>query len=101
MNKKNGQTFGVVAAMVISTGLSIGCANLGSKESDVVISMNDLPPTVKSLATKEMGGGKIKEVEKEMDHGKMIYAITYFDTAGKLMEIEYAEDGTLISKGKE
>jgi len=56
---------------------------------------------VKPLAEKEVIGCKIKEVEKEMKHGKVIYAITYFDRAGALMELEYAEDGTLISKGRE
>ncbi len=92
-----------MGAMVGSMMLSSGCAVFGAKEAeetDVVISMNDLPPAVKPLAEKEVAGCRIIEVEKENKDGKVIYAITY-DQAGVEMEIEYAEDGTLLSKGKE
>ena len=94
---------GIAAIVGISLGLSTGCALFGQKEADEgdeVISMNELPPAVKPLAEKEVAGYKIIEVEKEIKHGKVIYTITY-DQAGTTMEIEYAEDGTLISKEKE
>lgn len=87
--------------MIAMTGLSTGCAMLEFHQEDQVISMNQLPPAVKPLAEKEVVGCRIKEVEKETKNEKAIYAITYFDPAGTLMEIEYAENGTLISKGKE
>jgi len=81
--------------------LASGCAVLGPRAPDQAISMDDLPPAVKPLAEKEVVGCTIKEVEKEMKRGKVIYAISYFDPSGTLMEIEYAEDGVLISKGEE
>ena len=90
----------VVALLVVTTvTLVSGCSFLGQKKSEV-ISMNELPAAVKPLADKETAGCKIIEVEKEMKNGKVIYAITY-DQAGIEMEVEYAPDGTLISKGKE
>lgn len=101
MKKWSVECFGTAALMVASIGLSTGCAMLEFNENDQVISMNQLPPAVQTLAEKEVAGCKIKEVEKETEHDKVIYAITYFDQAGVLMEIEYAENGTLISKGKE
>ena len=95
--------FRAAAAMVAVLGGSLalsGCAHFGGKESDKVITINDLPTAVRRLAEKEVAGGKIIEVEKEMEDGTVVYSITY-DDAGKKMEIEYAEDGTLLSKGKE
>ena len=80
--------------------LTSGCAHVGEHDSDVVITMQDLPAAVRPLAEKEVVGCRIIEVEKENKNGKVIYAVTY-DQAGVEMEIEYAEDGTLISKGRE
>lgn len=99
MEELIGKRLGLAAVIIASIGLSTGCAMF--KEKDQVLSMSQLPPAVKSLAENEVMGCKIKEVEKELRKGKVVYAITYFDAAGTLMEIEYSEDGTLISKGKE
>lgn len=85
------------AALLLLTN---GCAMLGQHETDQVISMQELPAAVRPLAEKEVAGFRIIEVEKENKNGKVIYAITY-DQAGVEMEIEYAEDGTLISKERE
>ena len=94
------QGIGIAVAVVVSLMVCTGCAHFGSNEADQVISMSDLPAAVRLLAEKEVAGSKIIEVEKEMKEGKVIYAITY-DQAGTKMEVEYAEDGALISKGKE
>jgi hypothetical protein len=92
----------VIAAVVLGVvALAVGCATWQQKSSDVTITMGELPDAVKPLAEKETDGCKIKEVERETKKGKVIYAITYWDQEGALMEIEYAEDGTLISKGLE
>ena len=89
-----------MGAILGSLVLTSGCELLGAKEADKVITMNDLPPAVKTLAEKEVAGCKVIEVEQEMKDGHVIYAITY-DQNGTAMEIEYAPDGKLISKGKE
>jgi len=83
-----------------SLALTSGCKCVGGKETEKVISMNDLPPAVKPLAEKEVAGCKILEVEQEMEGGKTIYSITY-DKAGTKMEVEYSADGKLLSKEKE
>jgi uncharacterized membrane protein YkoI len=99
---KNIRARGIAIGVVVLVGLILttGCLFMDDEDS-TLITMNELPAVVKPLAEKEIAGGKIKEVEKEIDDGKVIYAITYFDKDGTLMEIEYAEDGKLISKGKE
>jgi len=99
MNREQKHCIAIGAIFIVSLACVSGCA--WNKSMDVEISMNELPATVKPLADKEVAGCRIKEVEKETKDGKVIYAITYFDQAGTLMEIEYDEDGTLISKGKE
>jgi hypothetical protein len=71
-----------------------GCAS-GEKETPVA--MADLPAAVKATLDRETVGGEVREAEKELKNGKMIYS---FDAkiAGKCYDIDIAEDGTLISK---
>jgi len=98
MNRTTMHGFGIVTALAVSLVMGTGCALLGEK--DQVITMSDLPAAVKPLAEKDVAGCKVIEVEKEMKHGKVVYAITY-DAAGTKMEVEYSPDGKLLSKGKE
>ena len=100
MKKGTSQRRAVAAVAVTIFAISTGCAILDLKETEQKITLNDLPAAVKSLAEKETAGCRIKEVEKEMKGEKVIYSITY-DQAGTTMELEYAADGTLISKEKE
>ncbi len=97
---------GIVMGTMMIGGLvfSSGCAIVGDgsdDSTDIKISMGELPGAVKPLAEKELDGCKVKEVEKEMKDGKTIYAITYYEKDGTLMELEYAENGKLLSKAKE
>ena len=85
-------------AMIGAMAFTNGCALFGAADKE--ISMNELPVAVRPLAEKEVGKGKIIEVEKDMKGGKVIYAITY-DRSGTPMELEYLADGTLLFKGKE
>jgi uncharacterized membrane protein YkoI len=87
----------IVTAFVV---LIAGCNFFGDNEQDQSITMEDLPVAVKLLAEKETEGCKIKEVEKEIHDGEIIYAITY-DQDGTEMEIEYTPEGKLISKESE
>ena len=64
------------------------------------ISMRQLPSVVRALAEKETAGCELIEVEKEMKDGKVIYAVTY-NEKGTEMELEYSEDGILLSKAPE
>ncbi len=100
MNKKAKVWIGVVSVAAMVLGCVVGCAHFQAKQADEVITMDELPSAVKPLAEQETVGCKIVEVEREVKKGKVIYAVTY-DQDGTLMEVEYGEDGTLISKGKE
>lgn len=101
MNHKriNRWMMGVIVTLG-AIALATGCAMFEKKDNADEISMDQLPLVVKSAAEKETAGCKIIEVEKEFKDGQVIYAVTY-DEKGKEMEIEYSEDGTLLSKGLE
>jgi uncharacterized membrane protein YkoI len=90
----------MVGGLVFSSGCAI-MDDDSDDSTDIKISMTELPSAIKSLAEKEIDGCKVKEVEKEMKDGKTIYAITYYEEDGTLMELEYAENGKLLSKAKE
>ena len=94
---------GLVVGLFLSAGLGLtsGCASSAHDKDEIKISMAELPDAVKPLAEKEVAGCEVKEVEKELEDGRVIYAITYLDKEGILMELEYAEDGTLTSKEEE
>jgi uncharacterized membrane protein YkoI len=100
MNNSKKQLNLVVILITVLVVLTAGCAFLDFHESDQVITTSDLPEAVRTLVEKETAGCMIIEVEKEMESGKIIYAITY-DQDGTEMEIEYTPDGKLISKGRE
>ncbi len=101
MNNKriNRWMVGVVVA-IGAVALVSGCAVFEKADDAEKISMDQLPPVVQVAAEKETAGCKIIEVEKELQDGKVIYAVTY-DEKGEEMEIEYSEDGTLLFKGLE
>jgi hypothetical protein len=101
MNSTRTLSVGIRLFLLGGLGFASGCSTIDHNEDEVKITMSELPGTVKPQAEKEVAGCQIKEVEKELKGGKTIYAITYLDKEGILMELEYAEDGTLISKEKE
>jgi uncharacterized membrane protein YkoI len=95
-----------VAAGALLAGALVwtsGCKTLEwgeGKEQEQKITMNDLPAAVKTAAEKEIAGGKVYEVEKEMKNGQAVYEIVY-DQAGAKMELKYDESGKLLKKDKD
>ncbi len=56
-----------------------------------------MPSAVRATLERESTGGKIKKIEKENEHGKIIYEAEII-IDGKEYETEVAPDGMLISK---
>ena len=95
------QALGVGALLVGSLAMICGCTCWqGGEEKDETITMTDLPAAVKTAAEKEIGGGKVYEVEKELKNGQAVYEIVY-DDAGAKMELKYDEAGKLLKKEKD
>ncbi len=93
---------GIVGLGLSSLVLTQGCAEQGhmghdKEENEVKVALKDAPAPVQATLKREAGAAMIDEVDKETDHGKVIYeADAKID--GKNYEIKVAEDGTLIAK---
>jgi tellurite resistance protein len=93
---------GLLAAGLISA--SALCARAEDKDKDddkdkteSVITLDQVPAPVKDTIIAESKGGKIGEVEKEVEKGKTTYEAD-FTIGDKKYELKVAEDGTLLKK---
>ncbi|MBN2376289.1 MAG: PepSY-like domain-containing protein [Sedimentisphaerales bacterium] len=66
-------------------------------EDEVEVSLDEVPAVVKATILKEANGAEIKEIEKEVEDGKVVYEAE-FEVDGQEVEVEVAEDGTLLSR---
>ena len=85
---------GVAAPFVL--GLAPGDAvpvDDGEKE----VTIDQVPAAVKATILREAAGNEIEEIEVETEDGKTVYEAEWHE-GGKEIEIEVAEDGTLLKK---
>lgn len=82
---------------VLSALVFGGCANRNVGEREIEVSIDEVPAAVKETLLRESAGGKIEEIEKELDEGTWIYVVD-IRLAGKRWEYEIAADGKLIEK---
>ncbi|MBC8105360.1 MAG: hypothetical protein H7Z14_02125 [Anaerolineae bacterium] len=92
--------FGMMLAATIALG---GCAMNHKHDHDdgdpeeTPVTMDQLPAAVKATLAKEVGSGKVEEIDKDTENGRTIYeADVMLD--GKKWEIKIGEDGQLIKK---
>lgn len=64
------------------------------------VKVNELPPAARTMLLREAGGGIIKELVLETEHGRRIYSADV-DIRGKMYEINMTTDGKLISKQRD
>ncbi|MDP2896386.1 MAG: hypothetical protein Q8Q12_07480 [bacterium] len=94
--------------VVLVLGLAVGivCWAFGPSVINAIgkeakVKVEDLPDAVKATLNgfieKEAPGAKIEEIEKELEDGKIIYDIE-LEVGDKDIELEIAEDGTLLEK---
>ena len=69
-------------------------------EDEVKVTIDQVPKEVKATLLKEVGGGKITEIEKETEDGKTVFSADA-KIGDKEYDIKVAEDGKLISKEEE
>lgn len=86
----------IVAALIL-TGLNGCAASGGHADADGELSMDQLPAPVRATLQREVGGGRIEEIAKNITEGKTVYSadVTIGD---KTWDIVIAEDGTLLNK---
>ena len=66
-------------------------------EKEERVKLADCPKAVQKTLKRESRGGKIEEIVREKEDGKVIYEAE-IELDGKDYEVEVAEDGTLLSK---
>jgi len=66
-------------------------------EREVKVTLDQVPAAVKAAILKAAGGAKIKEIEKEVKKGKVVYEAE-FVADGKEIEIKVAPDGKLLGR---
>ena len=66
-------------------------------EQEEEVTLEQVPAAVKATILKESAGGKITEIEREMESGKTIYEAEFI-LNGDEIEIKIAPDGTLLGR---
>jgi hypothetical protein len=61
------------------------------------INWSELPATLQTVALKEIGGRKVKEVERKLSKGVTTYVVEAKDSAGKV-SVELSEAGAVVKK---
>ena len=94
-----------VVAVVIGLG-AIGALLYGGEDQEEnehkqKVAMTELPAAVQKTIQDNLGGGTVTETAKETEGGKTYYDAEVGKSDGEKVEIKVAEDGTLISLGKE
>jgi uncharacterized membrane protein YkoI len=85
-----------------AAGMLVGCSNMhhekeGEEGNEVKMTLDQVPPAVRSALQREAQGAAITAVDKEEDKGKTIYE-TDVMLNGKNWEIKVDQDGKLVSK---
>jgi hypothetical protein len=91
----------LLALMVVSSAVCLGCAALAIEEAqeskEEKVKLEDCPQAVQDTLKKASAGGKIEEIEKETEDGKVVYEAEVV-IEGDEYEVKVAEDGKLLGK---
>ncbi|MGX2039167.1 PepSY domain-containing protein [Methylocaldum sp. MU1018] len=84
----------IILGLLGLAGLA-GCdGSGGSAEKNV--SLDQLPPAVRTTADKAVPGVKWEKAETETERGQAIYELKGFDSSNRKVEVEVTPEGTLI-----
>lgn len=68
--------------------------------ADEDIPLEQLPEPVRQTALRELKGGTITDIERELERGATIYEVEFIDQGIKY-ELDIAEDGTLLRRHRD
>ena len=93
----------IIAAAALVALAAFGAPAYGGeeKENKQKVALSELPAAVQKTIQDNLGGGTITETAKETKGGKTYYEAEVQKSGGEKVEIKVAEDGSLISAGKE
>ncbi|MDQ2642712.1 MAG: PepSY-like domain-containing protein [Myxococcota bacterium] len=81
-------TFTVLPALLISSSLAFAGDDL---------TFDELPKPVQTTVQREVGAGKITEIEREVKRGQTLYEIEFYE-GDKKWEIHVDPDGKLLAR---
>jgi len=77
------------------------CTGLFTADTLQALELADLPSAVQETVKRELGSAHIDEIERDTEDGKVVYEVEAETADGREIELEVAEDGTLLEKGEE
>jgi hypothetical protein len=84
----------VFAALSVATSLLLVPALAWAGED---VAFDALPAAVKATVQREVGSGRISEIERDLERGRVVYEVEFWQGDVE-REIEVAEDGTLVAR---
>ena len=87
-------TFLVILALLFIGGPSF--AKNHKKSRGVAVKLKDIPARVQTTLQTNAAGGKLKEVEKDIINGQIVYCAEVKGTDGKWSKVYVKEAGDLI-----
>jgi len=93
----------IVATAILGITTTAGLVYAGDEENETKqkVEMRDLPAAVQKTIQDNLGGGTVTETAKETKGDKTYYEAQVQKSGGEKVEIQVAEDGTLVGVGKE
>ena len=76
-------------------------AGLFTADTLQALELADLPSAVQKTVKRELGSAYIDEIERDTEDGKVVYKVEAETADGREIELEVAEDGTLLEKKEE
>lgn len=89
--------------LVLAAGVAVGFSTLGrgmGQDDDEKVVLADVPAAVRKTIQSHLDGGKIDEIERSREQGRVVYDV---DVEGAHGDFEFivAEDGTYLGKDTE
>ena len=81
---------GMVVVLLLGSSVMTSCALFGRKET--VLTITEVPPSVRVAIEKVTAGSTIKSIEKIESGGKVTYEVEYLKD-GKELDAYFTEDG--------
>jgi uncharacterized membrane protein YkoI len=77
------------------------CTGLFTADTLQALELADLPSAVQKTVKRELGSARVDEIERDTEDGKVVYEVEAETADGREIELEVAEDGTLLEKKEE
>jgi len=77
------------------------CTGLFTSDTLQALELADLPSAVQETIKRELGGVSPEKIERDTDDGEVVYEVDAETADGREIDLEVAEDGTLLEKQEE